>query len=83
MDVTILGLIAATLTTGSFLPQVLKAWKTKETKDLSLPMYLILLTGIVLWTIYGLIKKDQAIIGANATAGILVCSIVYLKLKNG
>ena len=83
MDTTLLGAIAAVLTTGAFLPQVIKAWKTKETKDLSLPMYLILLTGIILWFIYGFIKKDAAIMGANGVTGILAFSILYLKIKHG
>ena len=46
---TLLGLVAATCTTISFLPQALKTIKTKNTKDLSLGMYTVLTTGVLLW----------------------------------
>jgi len=52
--ITILGLIAATLTTGSFIPQAVKVVQTKSTKDLSLGMFVILTAGIVLWLAYGI-----------------------------
>jgi MtN3 and saliva related transmembrane protein len=46
-----LGMVAAVLTTASFLPQVYKTWKTKDTQSLSLTMYVCFFTGIVLWLI--------------------------------
>ena len=50
----IIGLVAAFITTASFLPQVFKTYKTKDTSGLSLTMYLTFFVGIVLWLIYGL-----------------------------
>ena len=55
---TIIGLIAAACTTLSFLPQAIKVIKTKNTSDLSLTMYLILTTGLLLWLIYGYLIND-------------------------
>ena len=56
--IEILGLIAASLTTAAFIPQVYKAWKYKSTKDISIVMYLILLIGLFLWIIYGIYHRS-------------------------
>ena len=79
--ITVIGFIAASCTTISFLPQVIKALKTKQTKDISLLMYLILLTGLTLWLIYGLIIKDEPIIFANGITLILAGIVFVLKIK--
>ena len=81
--ITLIGLIAATCTTISFLPQVIKSWKTKKTKDISLPMYLIFVSGVFLWLVYGLIIKDIPLIGANAVTFALALAILILKIRNG
>ena len=83
IDVTVIGLIAAALTTGSFLPQAIKTFKTKKTKDLSLPMYLALTIGVFLWFIYGLYLQSAPIILANAVSFIFTASILFLKIKHG
>lgn len=80
---TIIGLLAGTLTTGAFLPQVIKTLKLKETKDLSLWMYIILSTGVFLWLVYGIMIKDLPIIAANAISFILAIFILSSKLKYG
>jgi len=79
--VTILGLVAACFTTGSFLPQAIKAIKTKHTKDLSLGMYSVLTTGIVLWLIYGILVNDIPIIASNCVTLVFTSAILILKLK--
>lgn len=79
--ITILGLIAASLTTGSFLPQAVKAVKTKHTKDLSLGMYSVLTTGIILWLVYGIMVNDLPIILSNCITLILTLTILFLKIK--
>lgn len=81
--ITILGLIAASLTTISFLPQAIKTIKTKHTKDLSLPMYIIVTLGVCLWLIYGLIIKDPPLIIGNIITFILTVIILFLKIKHG
>ena len=79
--IEILGLVAASLTTTSFVPQVYKAYKYKSTKDVSLSMYMVLLVGLLLWIIYGVYIQSLAIILANVVTSILVLSILLLKLK--
>lgn len=80
MDIiTIIGLLAATCTTTSFIPQIVKSVKTKNTKDLSLRMYLILAMGTLLWLIYGILNKSLPIIIANTI--VLSFSLIILALK--
>ncbi|HLL60397.1 MAG TPA: SemiSWEET transporter [Candidatus Nitrosocosmicus sp.] len=78
-----IGFIAAILTTISFLPQVIKILKTKQTKDISLLMYVILATGVFLWIVYGVYRSDVAIIAANSITFLLILPILYMKRKNG
>lgn len=80
---TMLGLLAGGLTTIATVPQVLKAWKTKHTKDISLVMYIMLTTGVLLWLVYGLIINDTPIIAANALTLILTSMVLFLKIRHG
>jgi MtN3 and saliva related transmembrane protein len=79
--VEILGLIAGTLTTISFVPQLIKIVKSKSAKDVSLIMFLIFVVGIFLWLVYGILTKTLAIIVANSVTLILALSILFLKIK--
>ncbi|MFT4832023.1 MAG: MtN3 and saliva related transmembrane protein [Psychroserpens sp.] len=79
--IEIIGLVAAVLTTASFVPQVYKAWKQKATKDISLTMYLSLFVGVVLWLIYGIQIESLSIILANIVTGLLVLMVILLKIK--
>ena len=79
--ITAIGLFAALLTTVAFLPQVIKTWKTKKTRDISFTMYIILVTGVFLWLIYGFLIKDLPLILANLVTLILASSILFLKIK--
>ena len=81
--VTILGIAAGTLTTGSLLPQVLKAWKTRHTKDLSLFMFLLLFTGVGLWFLYGVAINDFPVMLANFVSLVFIATILFFKLKFG
>lgn len=84
MSLTLLiGLVAASLTTFAFLPQSLKAIRTKHTKDLSLPMLLMLETGIVIWIIYGFIISDIPLLAANFISFVFITTILILKIKHG
>jgi MtN3 and saliva related transmembrane protein len=78
---TIIGLIAATLTTIAYLPQAIKIIRTRHTKDLSLLMYIVLTIGIVLWLIYGLMLSILPIILANIVTLTLTSIILALKMK--
>lgn len=77
---TLIGLAAGFCTTAAFLPQVIKTWKSKSAKDLSLGMYSIFCTGVLLWLIYGIMITDLPIILANAITLILAISILFFKL---
>jgi len=81
MNVEIIGLIAALLTTSSFLPQVIRVWKTKSTKDISLTMYINMFIGVGLWLVYGIAIDSLSVILANSVTIVLVLSILYFKLK--
>ena len=82
-QIFLVGILAATLTTLSFLPQVIKTFKTRHTKDLSLGMLVIFALGLVLWTVYGVMLKELPIILANTVTLMLVSYILAIKLKNG
>lgn len=79
--IEILGLIAGALTTIAFVPQVIKTWKSKSAKDISLNMFLLFCTGVALWLIYGIITADFPIIIANAMTLLLALCILYFKLR--
>ncbi|MDJ0677060.1 MAG: SemiSWEET transporter [Calothrix sp. MO_167.B42] len=81
MALTLLGLLAATLTTGAFLPQMLKTWRTKSAHDVSSGMLITFIMGVFLWLIYGLMRQDIAIILANAITLLLNLMILWLKIK--
>jgi MtN3 and saliva related transmembrane protein len=81
--ITLVGLTAATCTTASLLPQVVKAFRTKRTGDVSLLMYLILSTGLFLWLVYGLLKADLPLILANSFSFALSLAVLLLKIRHG
>jgi MtN3 and saliva related transmembrane protein len=80
-SVTILGIVAGALTSSAFFPQLLKAWRSKSTGDVSLWMYVIACTGILLWLIYGLIISSLPLILANAFTLVIALAILALKIK--
>lgn len=78
---TIIGLVAATCTTISFLPQAIQIIKTKNTKDLSLAMYLLFTVGVFLWLVYGVMISDAPVIIANAITFLFTSTILMMKIK--
>ena len=80
-SITWIGLLAGTLTTISFFPQMLKTWKTRSTKDISLGMFLMFCAGVLLWIIYGFFLKDIPVIMTNVATFSLAFPILLLKLK--
>ena len=81
--VTVMGYVAGACTTSSFLPQAIQIVKTKHTKDLSLSMYSILTSGLILWSVYGLINHDWPLVIANMVTLFLAGWIFILKLRYG
>lgn len=81
MDIVkVIGLLAGICTTLAFLPQVLKTWRSKSAKDLSLGMFSIFCTGVALWLAYGILIGDLPIILANGVTFLLAGSLLYFKL---
>jgi len=78
---TILGIVAGTLTTIAFLPQVWRTWKTKSAKDVSFIMLIAFMSGLFLWLIYGIILNALPIILANGITLVLNFIILWLKIK--
>lgn len=72
-----IGIIAAVLTTGAFLPQAIRTIKTRETESLSLTMYLLMSVGNLLWLVYGILSDSIPVILANA---ITVCFVVIILI---
>jgi len=76
-----IGFIAAILTTVSFVPQVLKVWRTRSAKDISLGMYSLFTLGIATWLVYGVLIGSWPVILANLITLILAGSVLIMKLK--
>lgn len=79
--VTTLGFMAGTLTTISFLPQLLHTWRQKSAKEISYGMLLAFSTGIALWLVYGIYLRALPIILANAVTLALTAMILILKIR--
>jgi len=82
MNVEIIGFVAALLTTSAFVPQVVKVWKSKSSKGVSVSMYLVLLLGVFLWGAYGYLIDSMSIMIANTVTGLLQLMILILILMN-
>ena len=78
-----IGFIAATFTTIAFLPQAIKMIRTKDTKSISLFMYIILNAGIILWLIFGFLILELPVILANLITIIFTLTILFLKIRHG
>lgn len=79
--ITILGLVAGTLTSAAFVPQFLQAWRTKSVKDVSMAMYMIFCLGISLWLVYGFLVDSLPVILANIVTLSMAAGILYLKIR--
>ena len=79
----VVGFIAGFMTTIAFLPQAIKVWRSRSAKDLSLGMYVIFISGIVLWTIYGYFFALLPLILWNIVTLILAGFILVMKLRFG
>ncbi|MCK4810037.1 MAG: SemiSWEET transporter [Candidatus Omnitrophica bacterium] len=83
MKSLIIGILAGILCTFSFIPQVIRIFKTKQTKDLSLITFSILSLGVFLWLIYGIMIKQFPIIATNGLVLILSLLILVMKIRYG
>lgn len=83
MDMEWLGAVAATLTTVSFVPQALKAIRSRDTHGISVWMYAIFTLGVACWFGYGLALHSWPMIVSNAITFALAAIILLLKLRYG
>ncbi|MEC9433360.1 MAG: SemiSWEET transporter [Pseudomonadota bacterium] len=80
--IELMGYAAAALTTLSFLPQVLKTWRSGSAGDLSLGMLVAFFIGVNLWLAYGLVIGDGPLAAANGITSALVASLLGFKLRD-
>ena len=78
---TLVGFFAGFLTTISFLPQVVKTWKSKSASDLSLGMFSVFSLGVMFWLAYGFLIQEPPIIFWNTVTLVLALTILIMKLK--
>jgi MtN3 and saliva related transmembrane protein len=77
----IIGTIAGILVLLSFIPQIMKAYKTKKMFDLSPHLMILIASGMFLWVIYGFIRSEPVIIGTNAAGFVLNITLLVMKLR--
>ncbi len=77
------GYAAALCTTGAYVPQVLRVWRTRSTQDISLKKFLVLVAGLCLWVVYGFGRGEVPIVVANGATLALAGTILYFKLRHG
>ncbi len=76
------GYLAAVGTTGAFIPQAIKVFRTKKTEDLSFRTFLFLSMGIILWIVYGIFLESLPIILANSVTLTMTGYILYMIIKH-
>lgn len=77
----LIGFLAATLTTASFIPQALHTFRTKDVRGISLGMYSVFTVGVALWLVYGWLLGEMPIVVANAITLSLALAILVMKLR--
>jgi MtN3 and saliva related transmembrane protein len=80
-SIQLIGLAAGMLTTIAFLPQVIKTWKSRSAKDLSLGMFSLFCVGVALWLAYGILVWDIPVIAANMLTLMLASTLLFFKLR--
>ncbi|MFN7985045.1 MAG: SemiSWEET transporter [Vicinamibacterales bacterium] len=77
----LVGMLAGTLTTVAFIPQVIKAWRTQSVDDLSIWMLLSFTTGVVLWALYGVAVQSTPVIVTNVVTFLLSLALLGMKVR--
>lgn len=80
MSVEVIGLIAGVFTTGAAIPQIIRTYKIKEVKDISLLYYILIVAGCLLWLTYGVYTESIALIFWNIIATVLNGAVLILKI---
>jgi MtN3 and saliva related transmembrane protein len=82
-DILLLGLLAGTLTTIAYIPQAIRIWRTRSSKDVSRTMYVIVCAGLFLWIIYGVYDRSLPLIVANIVSLAVAAITLLLKQRYG
>jgi MtN3 and saliva related transmembrane protein len=77
----VIGYIAALFTTFSLLPQIIRVWKLKEARDISLFMPLMVSIGAILWLVYGIMIEETPVIVANAVSLLVALLTLFVTMK--
>lgn len=80
---TPVGLAAALFTTSAFVPQVVRAWRTRSTRDLSYGTFVTYAVGLSMWLAYGMMIGDVPLMLSNGTTLLLALTIIGLKVRHG
>jgi MtN3 and saliva related transmembrane protein len=78
-----LGYVAGMVTVASFLPQVVRAWRTRQTRDLSLASLALLMTAGSMWILYGALSRDWPVVATNSGMVGLLALLAAAKVKHG
>ena len=81
INVDVLGMIAGTISAVVFLPQVIKTYRSKTAKDVSVWMFSLATVSVILWLVYGILIKNGPVIYTNSCVLLLSLIMLYLKLK--
>lgn len=79
--ITLVGVGAAVCSMASFAPQLIKIWREKDASSVSLRMYVVTVTGFVLWTAYGFLIGKWPIVGSNLVCLAMSAGVLALKLR--
>ena len=79
MSPTLVGVCAGSLTTLSFIPQVVKSWRRRSVADLSLTMLLAFAAGVLLWCVYGIMTAAWPIVATNAVTLVMAVGLIVMK----
>ena len=82
MNSEVIGIVAGAFSCTTFLPQVIKTWKSKSTKDVSLTMFLIATFGTTLWLVYGIMINSFSIIATNIVVLVFSLTMLFLIFRN-
>ena len=78
---SLIGFVAGTLTTISFLPQVIRTWKRRSASDLSMLMLIVYIAGVFGWILYGIVTKAPPVIITNTVSEILALVLLGMKIR--
>lgn len=80
-SILVLGYAACAVTALTFVPQVIKTWKEKSAKNVSLMMFIIAAVNEVMWIAYGVLRNDMVIIVTNVIMIMMAFIMISLKLR--